>query len=200
MMKRLTTRAPRRKSGLAAPHVRTIATLLGATLVFGLSIPARGRAPSKTIADSSVVEIAGPSEPGTRLIVTGRILKHDGRTPAARERIGVYHTDATGQYGVHPTRSSYPGRRDARLSGWLVSDAAGRFEIRTIRPGPYGPGAAAHIHFIMGGRGDYELLFADDPAAGLGGAGSAEASHVQVRPVQKDKDGTERVTVDWRLP
>jgi len=129
-----------------------------------------------------------------RVAESGRAVGRRVEQGGSRPKVG------TGQYGVHPTPSSYPGRRDARLSGRLVSDAAGRFEIRTIRPGPYGPGAAAHIHFIVGGWGDYELLFADDPAAGRGGAGSAEASHVQVRPVQKDKDGTERVTVDWRLP
>lgn len=139
-------------------------------------------------ADTSILVIAGPDEPGERLIVTGRVLSPDGRTPAGGSRVGVYHTDASGVYGTHPTR--------ARLSGWLTTDARGRFEIRTIRPGPYGR-TPAHIHFIIGGNGGYELRFADDPLLRSGLPGGLE---VQERPVQRDKAGVQHVTVEWRLP
>jgi protocatechuate 3,4-dioxygenase beta subunit len=75
----------------------------------------------------------------------------------------VHHTDASGQYGVHATRRSYPPNRDARLSRWLVTDDQGRFEIRTIRPGAYPGGSVPqHIHFIIGGVG-VEMRFVDDP-------------------------------------
>jgi len=151
-------------------------------------------------ADSSVLVIAGPEEPGTRMVITGRLLTHDGSTPAPHQRIGVYHTDASGNYGVHPTRRSYPPARDARLSGWLVTDAEGRFEIRTIRPAPYpGGGTAAHIHFIIGGYGNYELRFADDSIVRRGGTSSA-GLNLQVRPVETGKDKVQRVTIEWRLP
>ena len=154
--------------------------------------------PTRESPASSTLVIAGPQEPGTRLIVTGRILQHDGRAPARGSRVGVYHTDASGVYGVHPTRSSFPPARDARLSGWVTTDTAGRFEIRTIRPAPYPQGRTpAHIHFIVGGNGSYELRFADDP---LRGWMYAEGNEVQVRPVRTDSAGVQHVTAEWRLP
>jgi protocatechuate 3,4-dioxygenase beta subunit len=172
-------------------------TLALLTLAGSLAAPAAAPAAP---ADSSVLVIAGPDEPGARMVVTGRMLTRDGR-PAPGERVGVYHTDASGQYGTHPTRRSYPPARDARLSGWLVTDAAGRFEIRTIRPGLYpGGGTPAHIHFIVGGSGNYEIRFDDDPVLRRAGRHPAEGSRVQVRPVRKDATGVQRVTVEWRLP
>jgi hypothetical protein len=169
-------------------------TLVLSMLCLGPVLPAVA-APASAPRDSSILVVAGPEESGTRLIVSGRVLSRDGRTAAPQERVGVYHTDAGGRYSAHPTR------RDARLSGWLVTDSLGRFEIRTIRPGPYpGGGTPAHIHFIVGGYGNYELRFADDPLIRRGGSTPAEGSFVQVRPVQKDAQGAQHVTVEWRLP
>ena len=171
--------------------------LLLAVLILS-SVPTVSRAPEA--GDSSILVIAGPEEPGARLVVTGRVLSRDGTRPVPRARVGLYHTDASGSYGVDPTRRSYPPNRDARLSGWLVTDAAGRFEIRSIRPGPYPGGSTpAHIHFIIGGRGDYELRFSDDPLLLRRGVSPPEGVRVQVRPVQIDSRGVQHVTVDWRL-
>ena len=177
-------------------------SLFLAWLMFAVGpIVARAAAVLPALRDSWILVIAGPHEPGTRLIVTGRILTRDGARAVPRTRIGLYHTDASGNYGVHPVRRSFPPNRDARLSGWLVTDAAGRFEIRTIRPGRYpGGGTPAHIHFIVGGQGNYELRFADDPGIRRGGVLPAEGSRVRIRPVQTDANGTQHVTVDWRLP
>jgi protocatechuate 3,4-dioxygenase beta subunit len=74
----------------------------------------------------------------------------------------AYHTDTTGDYGLL-------GNMNPRLRGSVVTDAEGRFELRTIRPGSY-PGRKdpAHIHFEVSGAGYPkqwvdELRFADDP-------------------------------------
>ncbi|MBI1796286.1 MAG: hypothetical protein HYR74_04450 [Candidatus Eisenbacteria bacterium] len=166
-------------------------------------------------ADSSILTLAGPDEPGMRMVVTGRVLERDGKTPAARLRVGVYHTDASGRYGVHRTRRSFPPVRDARLSGWLVTTADGRFEVRTVRPGPYpGSRTPAHIHFIVrerprrgllraiaGGPGDvaFELRFADDPLLRRRGLFPAETLLVSVRPVDVDAGGVQHVSVDLRM-
>jgi protocatechuate 3,4-dioxygenase beta subunit len=101
---------------------------------------------------------------------------------------------------VCTVRRSFPPNRDARLSGWLVTDATGRFEVHTIRPGLYpGGGTPAQVHFIIAGRGDYELRFADD-RLNRQGDGPSSISRVQVRPVEIDVNGTQHVTVDWLLP
>src|SRR5262249_39181091 len=111
---------------------------------------------------SSVGIIAGPSEPGPRLVVTGQVFAPDGTTPAANVIVYAYQTDATGHY-----------QNDAaglgRLHGWVQTDAQGRFEFQTIRPAAYpGRTVAAHIHFHIYGGGyplqwTEELMFADDP-------------------------------------
>jgi protocatechuate 3,4-dioxygenase beta subunit len=49
--------------------------------------------------DSSVLVLAGRSEPGRRMIVTGRVLSKHGRQVRAGSRVGVYPTDARGDYG-----------------------------------------------------------------------------------------------------
>jgi protocatechuate 3,4-dioxygenase beta subunit len=76
-------------------------------------------------------------------------------------RVYAYHTDATGVYNVH-------GIKEPRLKATVVTDAQGRFELRTIRPGTYpGGGVPAHIHFEVSGAGygkqwPDEMQFADD--------------------------------------
>ena len=149
--------------------------------------------------DSSILVIAGTREPGRRMVVTGHVYRADGRRPAAGVRVGVYHTDAKGEYGGK--FGPGPPRSDARLSGWLVTDADGKYEVRTIRPGGY-PQAniPEHIHFIVAGRG-LELRFADDPRLPAEERARAQASETfaEVRPVTRDRDGVEHVVRDFRL-
>lgn len=106
--------------------------------------------------------IAQTDEPGVPLAVHGQVFQPDGATPAPNVVVFAYQTDAAGLY-------SRPGDAEEwRLKGWATTDADGRFEFATIRPGPY-PGRTepAHIHMTVEsrtfGRQWAELLFADDP-------------------------------------
>jgi protocatechuate 3,4-dioxygenase beta subunit len=101
-------------------------------------------------------EIAGNDEPGRRLIVRGAVLAPDGKTPVVGVTVYAYNTDAEGYYGEN--RAEYP----PRLYGWMRTDADGRFELRTILPGPYpGMHVPAHIHFSLWGAG-YPLQWVDE--------------------------------------
>ncbi len=135
----------------------------GATL-FAHSSRGGGKLPGLD-APASIV-IAPVEEPGERLIVRGQVFAPDGETPVPGVVLYVYHTDLGGRYarlGWTP-----------RLRGWVRTDAEGRYEYRTIRPGAY-PGRSnpAHVHVQLWGAG-YEpqyandLLFADDPLLGAG--------------------------------
>jgi len=111
---------------------------------------------------SSTMQIAPPTEPGERLIITGTMLQADGRTPARNVVLFAYHTNAK---GVYVQRDGTP----YGLSGHLRTDANGRFRIETIRPGGY-PGRRdpAHIHLVVkhDGKPDTyvdEIIFDDDP-------------------------------------
>jgi len=101
-------------------------------------------------------QIAADSEPGEPLVVSGQVFAPDGRTPAPDVTVYAYNTDAQGYYGAN--HAEYP----PRLYGWMKTDSAGRFELRTIRPGSYPDmHVPAHVHFVVWGGG-YPLQWVDE--------------------------------------
>jgi protocatechuate 3,4-dioxygenase beta subunit len=105
---------------------------------------------------SSQTRIAGEDEPGEPLIVYGNVLAPNGQTRAESVTAYAYNTDSAGYYGEN--HAEYP----PRLYGWMKTDADGRFELRTIRPGSYpGMHVPAHIHFSLWGAG-YPLQWVDE--------------------------------------
>ncbi len=106
-------------------------------------------------------------EPGEPLLLSGKVVQRDGRTPAADVVLYIHHTDAQGLYT--PAGQQHDARRHGRLRGWAKTDAQGRFSLRTIRPAPYpGENLPAHIHIFVEepGKNVYyldEVRFLDDP-------------------------------------
>ena len=89
--------------------------------------------------------IAPAGEPGQPLVLRGRLLEADGRTPVSGAVIFAYQTDREGRY-------DRPGGDGWRLKGWARTDLDGRFAFTTIRPGPYpGRQIAAHVHLGVDG-------------------------------------------------
>ena len=92
----------------------------------------------------------------------GRLLDRNGR-PIPAARIEIWQCDATGRYH-HPRDRG--GARDPHFQGFgrTVTDAAGRYHFRTIRPVPY-PGRTPHIHlaaFPPGGSPFITQLYVRD--------------------------------------
>jgi protocatechuate 3,4-dioxygenase beta subunit len=113
--------------------------------------------------------IPPPGEPGERLVLSGRVFKPDGRTPAPNVVVYAYHTNAAGVYPPLADAPSEFGRRHGSLRAWVVSNAQGEYRFITIRPGTY-PSRSdpAHIHLIVKepGRQEYwieDVVFTDDP-------------------------------------
>ncbi len=93
--------------------------------------------------------ISPADEPGERLVLTGRVLKPDGVTPAAQVVIYVHHTNAAGAYARRGNETGW-GRRHGYLRACVKTNAAGEYRFETIRPAPY-PGRRdpAHIHMTV---------------------------------------------------
>src|SRR5262245_51909385 len=135
----------------ASSAVSRRAVLLSGAAILGgwparlRAAPDQGSGPCATASPAAV--IASASEPGPRLLVRGRLFAPDGERPAAGALVYASQTDATGVY--NPDRNAPP-----RLRGYMKTDADGRFEYETIRPGSY-PGTRnpAHVHHQAWGGG-----------------------------------------------
>jgi protocatechuate 3,4-dioxygenase beta subunit len=113
---------------------------------------------------SSHLTIAGPNEPGERLVVSGRVVDSSGHGVAGVV-VRAYHTDARGLY--RNDNRMYGENLPPRLEGRLRTAADGSYVIETIRPAPYpNRSIPAHIHFELwppnGGREPAILWFAGD--------------------------------------
>lgn len=110
------------------------------------------------------VKIVTDQEAGEPLIVSGTIYSPDGKQPMPGINLYVYQTDLTGRYST-----SGGENRATRIHGVMRTNAEGRYEFRTIKPGSY-PNSRnpAHIHAYVSGPGypEYwidEYQFVDDP-------------------------------------
>jgi protocatechuate 3,4-dioxygenase, beta subunit len=98
---------------------------------------------------------AGPV--GERITVSGRLLDADGR-PLRDSLIEIWQANAAGRY--RHRWDNWPAPLDPNFTGGgrTVTDADGRYEFLTVKPGPYPWGnhpnawRPAHIHFSLLGR------------------------------------------------
>jgi protocatechuate 3,4-dioxygenase, beta subunit len=98
---------------------------------------------------------AGWNQPGQKLLITGIVYERDGETPAAGIEIYYYHTNISGRY-IHDKNiagSMVPnskGQTHGYIRGWVRTDASGKYEIYTVRPGTYPTrDEPAHIHLTV---------------------------------------------------
>lgn len=118
---------------------------------------------------ASVDTSSGWHEQGQKLLVTGTVVKRDGKTPAANVILYYWQTDHRGYYSPG-TGMDARARRHGHIRGWVKTGADGTYSIYTVRPAPYpGDNIPAHIHLAVKEPdidNEYyidELVFDDDP-------------------------------------
>lgn len=114
---------------------------------------------------------------GERIVVTGRVLDEDDR-PIANALVEVWQANAAGRYIHRVDQHDAPIDPNFFGGGRCVTDAAGRYAFRTIKPGAY-PWAnhhnawrPNHIHFSLFGpsfltRLVTQMYFPGDPLLDL---------------------------------
>jgi protocatechuate 3,4-dioxygenase beta subunit len=110
---------------------------------------------------------------GQRIIVAGRVVDEDDR-PVAGALVEVWQANAAGRY--RHVKDDHPAPLDPNFTGAgrMVTDADGRYEFTSIKPGAYpwrnhhNAWRPAHIHFSIFGsvfrtRLVTQMYFPDDP-------------------------------------
>jgi protocatechuate 3,4-dioxygenase beta subunit len=105
--------------------------------------------------------LAGPAEPGERLVIPGRVLGMPDCKPLAGAIVDVWQANASGEY----YRLQPAGESDAnrfRLRGRIKTDAEGHYRFETVLPGYYeigfGRSRPRHIHLMVSHPGYKTLI------------------------------------------
>jgi protocatechuate 3,4-dioxygenase, beta subunit len=110
----------------------------------------------------------GWKEGTQKLMLTGKVLQLDGRTPAPNIIIYYWHTDDSGLYSSN-NETPIKAKKHGKLRGWVKSDESGNYTIKTSRPAAYpSQDIAQHIHLSIKEpdiHNEYyaDLYFDDDP-------------------------------------
>jgi len=115
-------------------------------------------------------KVTPPLEPGTVLVISGRVWGFDTKKPLARAVLDVWQANAQGRYDNDDQRNA-PPKDVFKNRTRLVTDESGYYEFETVHPGPYKTGAntwrPAHIHYLVRQTGYKNLVtqlyFKGDP-------------------------------------
>jgi catechol 1,2-dioxygenase len=106
-------------------------------------------------------KITPPLEPGTVLVVSGRVFGLDTRRPLANAVIDIWQANAQGRYDNDDPKR--PAAENVFVNrARLVTDENGGYEYETIKPAPYRIDRTtwrpAHIHYWIRATGYRELI------------------------------------------
>jgi hypothetical protein len=144
-------------------------------------------------------------EPGVALDAAVRVRDRDG-APYPGVRVYAYQTSARGWYAAEaPHVAGNSGdNRFARLFGFARTDADGRCELLTVRPGGYPRSdLPSHVHLLLEGKGQdllgTEIRFEDCPRMTATKRAESARAGFAVVPVETLPGGGTRCTVEFRL-
>lgn len=100
-------------------------------------------------------KLTPPFEPGTVLVVTGRVWSFSTKKPLPGASLDLWQVD-------NQTKNYSNGNGDFKNRARLMTDESGAYEFETVHPVPYAPGPnfwrSPHIHFISNAQGHKQLV------------------------------------------
>ncbi|HZF63303.1 MAG TPA: hypothetical protein VEZ55_02400 [Chitinophagaceae bacterium] len=108
------------------------------------------------------------TDEGEKILLTGIVYEHDGRTPAKGVVLYYYHTNTGGRYIHKPQqlRSMPPnalGQTHGYIRGWVKTGDDGKYFIYTLRPGSYpSHDEPAHVHVTVKEPNEINEYYIDD--------------------------------------
>ena len=78
-------------------------------------------------------KLAGPNEPGERLIITGKVYSSDCRSPLPNTLIEVWQANKAGLYDTDKP-GNFTEHVDFHLRGMMLTDQQGNYQFETIMP------------------------------------------------------------------
>jgi protocatechuate 3,4-dioxygenase beta subunit len=160
-----------------------------------------------TAADADLTRQHAEEPHGQRIIVYGRVLDSDGRA-VPHTLLEIWQANAAGRY--RHVVDNWPAPLDPNFTGLgrALTDAEGRYEFTTIKPGAYPWGnhhnawRPAHIHFSLFGRAFTQRLvtqmyFPDDPLFGQDPIFNATPEVARSRMISRFD--LERTVPNWAL-
>ncbi|MGH6782328.1 MAG: hypothetical protein ACREB5_09510 [Sphingomonadaceae bacterium] len=124
-------------------------------------------------------KLAGPDEPGERLVITGKVYSSDCRTRLSNALIEIWQANTAGLYDTNKP-GNFTEHGHFHLRGMMLTDQQGNYEFETVMPGRYpippnlpglekyaGLTRPAHVHFRVAESLHVplttQLYFKDDP-------------------------------------
>lgn len=146
--------------------------------------------------------IADKNDEGEPLIISGKIYLPDGKTLAPSMLFYGYHTNAKGIYQTKPEE-----HRHGKFRGWMLTDEAGRFEFRTIKPASYpNTRVPPHIHISATGKnypernlGTIEFLNDSHVTEEMKAQAARDGMFAQIIELKKDEKGFWRGVCNLKL-
>jgi protocatechuate 3,4-dioxygenase beta subunit len=106
-------------------------------------------------------KVTPPLEPGTVMLIRGRVWAADTRKPLAAAQLDVWQANAVGRYDNDDPKNP-PQKGVFKNRARLITDEEGYYEFETIHPGAYQIGENAwrpsHIHYLVQAPGYNRLI------------------------------------------
>ena len=140
-----------------------------------------------------------PNDPGTKLLLSGKVKHDDCTTPFRKAKIEIWHCSAKGAYDNDSD--------EFRYRATTFSDDEGKYFFNTILPVPYATGAGnyrpAHYHLMITAEGYQPLItqlyFTGDPYLNKDSSSASPTAKRRILKVQTLRDETKKVDFDISL-